>query len=216
MPKRDRSSSESSSSSGSSYERKKRDRDEDKHDRKHRHRHQHRHHKSSKKHRHRGKGDKEKKKKHKTKKTERDRSGPSSSSALPDRVDAPPPAEISSSLPDRVDAPLPAEGTISRMENVLGRQTTMGAMRPEEHAAQKAALQQVQRVYDPNLGVERLVRLSGEIVEESVSRKEQQRRAHAKARHVAVLGPARDPGPGSSSYTGRDKFPSQHPWHGYK
>ena len=96
------------------------------------------------------------------------------------------------------------------------KRRTMGAMRPEEHAAEVAALQQTHRVYDPSLGVERLVRLSGEVVEESISRSEQQLRAHTKARHVA--GPSRDPGPGGggASYTGRDKFPSQHPWHGYK
>ena len=126
-------------------------------------------------------------------------------------------------LPDRVDAPLPAAGESTSVATLHAPPSPpkeevcrMGAMRPEEHAAHVAAMQQVQRVYDPALGVERLVRLSGEVVEESISRSQQKRQAHVKARHVAVMGPSRDPGPGSTSYTGRDKFPSQHPWHGYK
>ena len=81
-------------------------------------------------------------------------------------------------------------------------------MRPEEHAAEAAAMQRVQRVYDPSLGVERCVRLNGEVVEESVSRGEQQRRAHLKARHISTAS--------GESYTGRERFPSQHPWFGYK
>ena len=59
-----------------------------------------------------------------------------------------------------------------------------------------------------------------------VSRSTSRQLQHDKARHVptaagptrtlgpAAAGPERDTGPGA--YTGRDKFPSQHPWFGYK
>ena len=70
----------------------------------------------------------------------------------------------------------------------------------------------IQRVWDPSLGVYRSVRLSGEVVEESVSRGEQQRLMAAKARHVGPVGPPT----AAQSFTGREKFPSQHPWFGYK
>ena len=87
----------------------------------------------------------------------------------------------------------------------------LGAQRPEDAAAERERLQQIQRVWDPSLGVYRSVRLSGEVVEESVSRGEQQRLMAAKARHVGPVGPT-----AAQSFTGREKFPSQHPWFGYK
>ena len=86
-------------------------------------------------------------------------------------------------------------------------------------------MQRVHRVYDESLGAYRLVRESGEVLEECVSQAEQRRLMAAKAMHVprVVQGPAMPSGPhagsdsvGSHTYTGRDKFPSQHPWHGYK
>ena len=88
----------------------------------------------------------------------------------------------------------------------------LGAQRPEDAAAERERLQQIQRVWDPSLGVYRSVRLSGEVVEESVSRGEQQRLMAAKARHVGPVGPPT----AAQSFTGREKFPSQHPWFGYK
>ena len=71
----------------------------------------------------------------------------------------------------------------------------------------------------------RLVKQSGEVIEESVSREEQRRLMAAKAAHVqsigpsgptrAVQGPPAAPTAGAS-FTGREKFPSQHQWFGYK
>ena len=61
-----------------------------------------------------------------------------------------------------------------------------------------------------------------------VSRSASRQLRHDKARHVPSLvprlagpigpapGPERDAGPGHATYTGKDKFPSQHPWFGYK
>ena len=163
------------------------------------------HRKESKKHKRRH----DKKEKRKKRHTRRRESGEDSALAtrpMPDRVDTlPEPAHREELLPDRVDT-LPA-APVAAQPVEEGRRV-MGAMRPEDHAAEVAELQRVQRVYDPSLGVERLVRLSGEVVEESISQREQQRRAHAKARHVGTAT--------ASSYTGREHFPSQHPWFGYK
>ena len=86
----------------------------------------------------------------------------------------------------------------------------LGAQRAEDAAVEAERAQRVHVFYDASLGVHRSVRESGEVVEQCVSRSEQQRLMHAKARHV---GPSRPP---SDTYTGRDKFPSQHPWYGYK
>ena len=59
------------------------------------------------------------------------------------------------------------------------------------------------------------------MLESSVSRDEQRRLMGTKARHVQPIGPSGPPRPqagpsAGDSYTGRDKFPSQHPWFGYK
>ena len=121
--------------------------------------------------------------------------------------------------------PAPAIDDLGRLQRVLGGTTAaaaepprepprrvMGAQRPEDAAAERERLQQIQRVWDPSLGVYRSVRLSGEVVEESVSRGEQQRLMAAKARHVGPVGPPT----AAQSFTGREKFPSQHPWFGYK
>jgi hypothetical protein len=89
----------------------------------------------------------------------------------------------------------------------------LGAQRPEEAKAEHERGQKIHRVFDASLGVHRSVRGSGEVVEESVSRGEQQALMRAKARAVPTVGPAAHP---PETYTGRDKFPSQHPWHGYK
>ena len=121
--------------------------------------------------------------------------------------------------------PAPAIDDLGRLQRVLGGTTAaaaepprepprrvLGAQRPEDAAAERERLQQIQRVWDPSLGVYRSVRLSGEVVEESVSRGEQQRLMAAKARHVGPVGPPT----AAQSFTGREKFPSQHPWFGYK
>ena len=129
------------------------------------------------------------------------------------------------SKPPPVAPPAPAIDNLGRLQRVLAGTTAaavepprepprrvMGAQRPEDAAAERERLQQIQRVWDPSLGVYRSVRLSGEVVEESVSRGEQQRLMAAKARHVGPVGPPT----AAQSFTGREKFPSQHPWFGYK
>lgn len=90
-----------------------------------------------------------------------------------------------------------------------------GAMRPEEAAVAQEAAQRVTRVFDPILGVWRMVRSGGEVLESCVSRQEQRQLMAAKARTVQPSVSAA-PSVGQESYTGRDKFPSQHPWFGYK
>ena len=79
--------------------------------------------------------------------------------------------------------------------------------------------------HTPSVRPDRLVKESGEVVEESVSRDEQRRLMATKATHVPSIGPSGPPravkGPpaaptASGSFTGREKFPSQHPWFGYK
>ena len=94
----------------------------------------------------------------------------------------------------------------------------LGAQRPEEAAAEFERSQRVHRVYDESLGVTRLVRESGEVLESCVSLQEQRRLMAAKAMHVQPVSQARALGPptAAESYTGRDKFPSQHPWFGFK
>ena len=123
--------------------------------------------------------------------------------------------------PPPVAPPAPAIDDLGRLQRALAGGTTaaaaeprrvMGAQRPENAAAERERLQQIQRVWDPSLGVYRSVRLSGEVVEDSVSRGEQQRLMAAKARHVGPVGPPT----AAQSFTGREKFPSQHPWFGYK
>ena len=93
-----------------------------------------------------------------------------------------------------------------------------GAMRPEEAAVAQEAAQRVTRVFDPSLGVWRMVRSGGEVLESCVSRQEQRQLMAAKARTVQPsVSAAPSVGPqGPESYTGRDKFPSQHPWFGDK
>jgi hypothetical protein len=213
MGKRSRSDSSDSSSSSDERERRKRKKEK---------RQKEKHKKEKKK----------KEKKHKRKHSEK-RSTPSEGNAtIPSRVDAAItarveatmaaragsalPARVDSSLPARVDSALPARVDTfpePECEPEAGAKRVMGAMRPEQHAAAVSASQRVERVYDPGLGVYRCVRLSGEVVEESVSKTERRHLAHVKARHV---GAAAGSGEEAHSYTGRDKFPSQHPWHGYK
>jgi len=96
---------------------------------------------------------------------------------------------------------------------------SMGAQRPEEAEAARLAGQRILKVWDPSLGVERSVRANGEIVEQCVSRAAAQQLQQDKARHVPTVSgpPAQPPGPEpGETYTGRTKFPSQHPWFGYK
>ena len=92
------------------------------------------------------------------------------------------------------------------------KQRTLGAQRPEDAQAEYERSQRIFTVFDPSLGVERQVRASGEVVEQCVSRSAAAQLQHDKARVVqpVVTGPQRE------TYTGRTKFPSQHPWFGYK
>mmetsp|Transcript_62145 Transcript_62145/g.110764 ORF Transcript_62145/g.110764 Transcript_62145/m.110764 type:complete len:189 (-) Transcript_62145:1243-1809(-) len=84
------------------------------------------------------------------------------------------------------------------------RARPVGPLRPED--AEREA-NRTSRVYEPETGRWRLMKANGEIVEEIVS----------KERHAAIQKSASLHVPTSvQNYTGRDKFPSQHPWFGYK
>ena len=93
------------------------------------------------------------------------------------------------------------------------KQRTLGAQRPEDAQVEYERSQRIFTVFDPSLGVERQVRASGEVVEQCVSRSAAAQLQHDKAR---VVQPVVTPGPQRETYTGRTKFPSQHPWFGYK
>eukprot|EP00472_Partenskyella_glossopodia_P014787 CAMPEP_0197515140 /NCGR_PEP_ID=MMETSP1318-20131121/354_1 /TAXON_ID=552666 /ORGANISM="Partenskyella glossopodia, Strain RCC365" /LENGTH=175 /DNA_ID=CAMNT_0043063423 /DNA_START=211 /DNA_END=738 /DNA_ORIENTATION=- len=80
-----------------------------------------------------------------------------------------------------------------------------GMMRPEEAKMIEEEGQKIRRVWDPDLGVHRLQRLNGEIVEECVSYAQQRNLIVQKSRYISP-----------KQYTGKDKFPSEHPWFGYK
>ena len=92
------------------------------------------------------------------------------------------------------------------------KQRVLGAQRPEDAQAEYERSQQIFTVFDPSLGVERQVRASGEVVEQCISRSAAAQLQHDKARVVqpVLSGPQRE------TFTGRTKFPSQHPWFGHK
>ena len=182
--------------------------------------------KHSTKHSHRKKSRSKKKKKKKDKhhptkhRKDRDRGEGGPSRAAEDALPSPKrqrssaPADFPSEMLPSVHVPEPEPEPAELAPEVPRR--TLGAQRPEEAAAAHAASQVAHRVWDPSLGAYRMVRLSGEIVEECVSRGEQQDIMREKASHVPrQLGPAR-PSAASDTFTGRSMFPSQHPWHGYK
>eukprot|EP00965_Chrysotila_dentata_P061734 2044898-Pleurochrysis_carterae.AAC.3 len=107
-----------------------------------------------------------------------------------------------------------ATAASSASDSTVGRRV-LGAQLPADAAAEAEAMQRISRQFDPSLGVYRRVRASGEIVEHSVSRAEQEQLMRSKARMVPQRGPAPMP-IAAQNFTGREKFPSQHPWHGYK
>lgn len=81
---------------------------------------------------------------------------------------------------------------------------------PQSEAEAAAAV--TRRVFEPDTGRTRLVKASGEIVEEIVSKQRQ----HA-IRHRASMTPSAAAAAHTvQQYTGREKFPSQHPWFGMK
>ena len=188
-------SDEGSSSSSSSRERKR------KHRREKRKSHKEKKERKSKKSK--SKKDKAKKKKKPEKKKRKRARSPS-----------PLPSVMGASFADEEAATIGAEQQQEQQQQRPPQEEasrTLGAQRPEDAAAEAERAQRVHVVYDATLGVHRSVRESGEVVEQCVSRGEQQRLMHAKARHVGPSGP-----PPPETYTGKDKFPSQHPWHGYK
>jgi glutamate synthase domain-containing protein 2 len=94
-------------------------------------------------------------------------------------------------------------------------------------AEAEAAAAVTRRVFEPETGRTRLVKASGEIVEEIVSKRRQSEIRHrASTTPAAAAAAARtlsgsDGGSGGApqtvrQYTGRDKFPTQHPWFGMK
>mmetsp|Transcript_44218 Transcript_44218/g.84552 ORF Transcript_44218/g.84552 Transcript_44218/m.84552 type:complete len:200 (-) Transcript_44218:358-957(-) len=85
------------------------------------------------------------------------------------------------------------------------RVTPRVAAGPCTQAEANSAAKTITKFWDPELGRMRSRSGTGEIVEECVSRRQQQQIMHSTALHVAVR-----------QYTGKEKFPSQHPWFGYK
>eukprot|EP00873_Tetraselmis_striata_P002162 jgi/Tetstr1/422426/TSEL_013264.t1 len=84
-----------------------------------------------------------------------------------------------------------------------------GPMTAEQH--QRDA-ERVRKVYEPETGRVRLVKGSGEIVEQIVSREEQEAiRKRATMTSTSASGLTQ-----RDKWTGREQFPSQHPWFGYK
>ncbi|GAB5365991.1 hypothetical protein AAMO2058_001106200 [Amorphochlora amoebiformis] len=80
----------------------------------------------------------------------------------------------------------------------------IGVMTPQEAKQIEKEGQKLVRVWDSDLGVHRLMRKNGEIVEECVSQDQQRKLIVQKSRYIRP-----------SQYTGKDKFPSEHPWFGY-
>lgn len=205
------SGSDSDSSSDSrdrKRRRKERDRKRDKHEKRSRHekreKHEKRERKKRKKHH-----EKKKQKKHDREYGEARPSPPRAEVAS---------AECSAALPLSVVGAAFAEDETSTAAGSTVQRRIVGAQRPEDAAAEAERGQRIATCWDASLGVYRSVRENGEVVEQCVSRQEQLRMQHVKAR-VVPRGPLPQPAPGDSlaeGYTGKDKFPSQHPWFGYK
>ncbi|KAK9820177.1 hypothetical protein WJX72_007121 [[Myrmecia] bisecta] len=88
------------------------------------------------------------------------------------------------------------------------------ALGPKRKEIAEREANRVKEVWDPETHRMRLVR-DGEIVEQMESREEQEAR-----RHAASQAPTGSGAPGVATnqqkWLGRDRFPSQHPWFGYK
>ena len=214
------SSSDDDSDSSDRHKKKKRRKEEKKHRKKEKHSSSKREKKSSK----------HKKEKHKKEHKKEAHCETGASMAEASSAAAAPPSVMGAAFADSDDE---AEGQTSRrLECGEGApRAVMGAQRPEEALAATERAQRIHKVWDASLGVYRAVRESGEVVEMSVSRAEQQAMVRAKARVVPapskegidgpIVGPTAGPtrvaqGSSAHSYTGREKFPSQHPWFGYK
>ena len=87
-------------------------------------------------------------------------------------------------------------------------------------AMSEAEASATRRVFEPETGRTRLVKANGEIVEEIVSREAQVaiRRRASTTRALPQQQPssAAPVAAARATWTGREKFPSQHPWHGMK
>ena len=82
---------------------------------------------------------------------------------------------------------------------------------PQSRADAEAAASTVRKVYEPETGRTRLVKGNGEIVEAIISREEQQRIRHRASRMPAAAAASA----ATQQYTGKTKFPSEHPLFGY-
>mmetsp|Transcript_4501 Transcript_4501/g.6078 ORF Transcript_4501/g.6078 Transcript_4501/m.6078 type:complete len:212 (+) Transcript_4501:284-919(+) len=91
------------------------------------------------------------------------------------------------------------------LEDACAPAPRAAALGPMTQAQVSLAATQITKFWDPELGRMRARNGNGEIVEECVSRRQQQNLIHTAANHIPV-----------KQYTGLDKFPSQHPWFGYK
>ena len=83
---------------------------------------------------------------------------------------------------------------------------------PMSREEAEAAAAVTRRVFEPETGRTRLVKASGEIVEEIVSKHRQQAIRHRASTTPSGACATRT----VHQYTGREKFPSQHPWFGMK
>lgn len=97
-------------------------------------------------------------------------------------------------------------------ERIAGRPSIV-PMSQEEAAAAAAV---TRRVFEPETGRTRLMKASGEIVEEMVSKRRQNEIRHHASTRPSAAGDTRRTPRMVQQYTGRDKFPSQHPWFGMK
>lgn len=87
------------------------------------------------------------------------------------------------------------------------------SMAPRSHADVLAEASQTHRIFERETGRTRLVKGSGEIVEEIVSKSKQE---SIRKRASMTRGGVPRLGAGADGYTGKDKFPTQHPWFGMK
>uniref|UniRef100_A0A7S0RCW2 ADP-ribosylation factor-like protein 6-interacting protein 4 n=1 Tax=Pyramimonas obovata TaxID=1411642 RepID=A0A7S0RCW2_9CHLO len=148
----------------------------------------------------RKKGKRERKESKKSEKSNQDRQVPGGGQPSPSALQS---TTAKSASSNKSPATLGTKTNVGVLSAREPPRRVMTAPMTQEAAAKAAA--RIERVWDPELGRMRAVRGDGQIVEECVSQQEQRRIMSASANHVSVR-----------QYTGKDKFPSQHPWFGYK
>ena len=104
--------------------------------------------------------------------------------------------------------PPPDDGDGDTAVGMVGRVPVV----PMSQAEAEAAAAVTRRVFEPETGRTRLVKASGEIVEEIVSQRRQQAIRYRASTTPSAAGATRT----VQQYTGREKFPSEHPWYGMK